>query len=145
MLITVKCIYADIYQLHRHFLHVFRDYFSRSLSVWCSNVIAEDVRKCGCECDVVVTMNGEADCSMGDSTKSTIPHPSIPCILYFDTFNLFFCLHQSVPSSLLWILLLSFMGFYWFLLSVLLKSQHSRFSCKSHETGSRETGLFVGW
>lgn len=74
-----------------------------------ANVIADDVRKWGCEWDVVVTKNGETDCSLGDLTKSTIPPPLTTLYLVFSTVPhsvLSFYLHQSVHASFLWILLL---------------------------------------
>lgn len=96
-----KCFFQilfmhDIYQLHYHYL--FSLIISHALyQCDVANVTADYVRKRGCECDVVVMMSGEDNCSLG--TKSTIPHPFLTS-LYFDT--LFFYLHQSINSSLLW-------------------------------------------
>lgn len=110
------------------------------------NVVADDVW--GRECDVVVTMSGEADCSLGTQQNQQFPTPwyFLPPVFYFDSFNLFFYLHQSIYSSLLWILLLFSVGFYWFLHSLYCCTVSTvGLVCELHEPGSWETGLFVGW
>lgn len=79
---------------------------------------------------MVVTINGEMDCSLGDLTKSTIPPPSTTLYLVFSTLphSVFsFYLHQSIHAYFLWILLL-FESSVGSIDSVLLYSQHSKFS-----------------
>lgn len=94
-----------------------------------ANVIANDVRNWGCEWDVVVTMNGEADCSLRDfktNNSSPLDH-SLYCIIHIAPFSLFFYLHVftfSLDSAAVWVSC----GFYWFLHFALLYSQHSKFN-----------------
>lgn len=97
------------------------------------NVNADDVRKWGCGCDVVVTKSGEAVSWLGtwkNQQFATLSYflPSLYDLLWLIPSFIFISLLIPLCFGFCRAAVLVFCGFYWFLHSVLLYSQHSRFS-----------------